>query len=166
MECLNIASMIKDSPYELKKQPNGQNRSVLKGEAEKAEAIVRITAFPGLVAHRQGGGLFAKELISAEKRKEQASKFNLPPDVQRLRHMTADPPLTGNEGFRTRVICKSVVNLKWGQQRLLTKEAGTSRHLDAMRDGGMAKYEDDRKGFVELSDYFLELYPGFDRGPN
>jgi hypothetical protein len=40
----------------------------------------------------------------------------------------------------------------------LTKEAGTSRHLDAMRDGGMAKYAEDRRGFVELFDYFLEVH--------
>jgi len=156
--------MIRESPYELKKQPNGQNRSVLKGATEKAEAIVRITAFPGLVAHRQGGGLLAKELLRTEQLKDQTSKVNLPPDVRQLRQMTAEPPLTGNEGFRTRVICKSVVHLQWGQQRLLTKEAGTSRHLDAMRDGGMAKYENDRNGFVELFDYFLDKHPDLDRG--
>jgi len=164
MECLNIASMIQKSPYELKKQPNGQNRSVLKGAAEKAEAIVRITAFPGLVAHRKGGGLLARELLAAEKERDSLYKTNLPPDVQQLRSMSAEPPLHGTEGFRTRVLCKSVVNLQWGQQRLLTKEAGTSRHLDAMRDGGMARYEEDREGFIELFDYFLYVHPDFDRG--
>ena len=88
----------------------------------------------------------------------------IPPDVQRLRSRLAGTPLTGDEGFRSRVICKSVVHLEWGQQRLLTREAGTSRHLDAMRDGGMGRYEDDRRGFVELFDYFLQVHPDFEPG--
>jgi hypothetical protein len=162
MECLNTASMIRNSPYELKKQSNGPDRSVLKGATEKVEAIVRVTAFPGLVAHRQGGGLLAKQLLAEEKRKDFGER--LPPDVKQSRGMHREKPLIGDEGFRTRVICKSIVHLQWGRQRLLTKEAGTSRHLDAMRDGGMAKYEEDRRGFVELLDHFLEKHPNLDRG--
>jgi len=158
MECLNTTSMIKNNPYEIK-----EKRSVLKGATEKSEAIVRITAFPGLVAHRKGGGLLAKDLLAEEKRKDRLSEIHLPPDVKRSRDMHPEKKFTGKEGFRTRVICKSVVHLQWGQQRLLTKEAGTSRHLDAMRYGGMAKYEEDRRGFVELFDYFLEVHPDFDR---
>ena len=78
----------------------------------------------------------------------------------RSRRMAANADkLTGSEGFRTRVLCKSVVHLVWGKQRLLTREAGTAAHLDAMRDGNEQKYEDDRKGYVELYDYFLRTNP-------
>ena len=71
---------------------------------------------------------------------------NAPPDVRHSRRMARDSPwsLTGDEGFRTRILCKGVVHLVWGQQRLLTKEAGTSRYLDAVRDGNEAKYEVDQ----------------------
>jgi hypothetical protein len=159
MECLNITSMMQNSPYEIKKQPHGQrDRSVLKYPTENSEAIVRITAFPGVVAHRKGGGQLAKKLLDEEQRAEKTSGAHLLPDVKRSRDISRGPPLDGTEGFRTRVICKSVVHLQWGKQRLLTKEAGTSRHLDAMRDGGMAKYAEDRRGFVELFDYFLEVH--------
>jgi hypothetical protein len=165
MECMNITSMMQNSPYEIKKQPNGQpDRSVLRGPTENKEAIVRITAFPCVVAHRQGGGQLAKRLLDEEEREEKKSGIHLPPDVKQSRDISRGPPLNGTEGFRTRVICKSVVHLQWGKQRLLTKEAGTSRHLDAMRDGKMAKYEDDRWGFVELFDHFLDVHKDFDRG--
>jgi hypothetical protein len=159
MECMNITSMMQNSPYEIKKQPHGQpDRSVLKYPTENSEAIVRITVFPGVVAHRKGGGELAKRLLDEEHREEKTSGAHLPPDVKRSRDISRGPPLDGTEGFRTRVICKSVVHLQWGKQRLLTKEAGTSRHLDAMRDGGMAKYEEDRRGFVELFDHFLKVH--------
>jgi hypothetical protein len=49
--------------------------------------------------------------------------------------------------------------LIWGRQRLLTREAGTSVHIDAMRDGDQKRYEDDRKGYIELYDYFLVMNP-------
>lgn len=162
MECINISAMISDSPYE-KKIVNGHERPVLKGSPENAEAIVKVVAFPGLVVHRQGGGALAKRLLAEEARDYQHIKA--PPDVLRARRMgtDGDDKLTGDEGFRTRVICKSVVHLIWGRQRLLTKEAGTSAHLDAMRDGREKKYEDDRKGFVELYDYFLETNPDASR---
>lgn len=157
MECINIADMISNSPYE-KQTVNGRDRSVLKGPAEKAEAIVKIVAFPGLVVHRQGGGALAKRLLAEEEHDYEDSR--VPPDVLRSRRMAADADkLTGNEGYRTRVLCKSVVHLIWGKQRLLTKEAGTAAHLDAMRDGNEKKYEDDRRGFVELYDYFLRTNP-------
>ena len=162
MECINIATMISDSPYE-KKVIDGHERSVLKGSQENAEAIVKVVAFPGLVVHRQGGGALAKRLLQEEARDDQHT--NAPPDVMRARRMAlaGDDKLTGDEGFRTRVICKSVVHLIWGRQRLLTREAGTSAHLDAMRDGQEKKYEDDRKGFIELYDYFLNTNPDASR---
>jgi hypothetical protein len=28
-------------------------------------------------------------------------------------------------------------------------------HIDAMRDGNEKRYDDDRKGYIELYDYFL-----------
>jgi hypothetical protein len=68
---------------------------------------------------------------------------------------TRDGKYTGLEGFRTKTICKAVVNLQWGKQRLLTKEAGTSNYLDAVRDGS-SKYKDDVVGWRELWDIFLE----------
>lgn len=156
MECINIADMISNSPFE-KKIIDGHERSVLKQPTEDSEAIVKIVAFPGLVVHGQGGGALAKRLLHEEANDYQHT--NAPPDVQRARRMAGGDKLTGNEGFRTRVICKSVVHLVWGKQRLLTREAGTSAHIDAMRDGKEKKYEDDRKGFVELYDYFLEVNP-------
>lgn len=73
--------------------------------------------------------------------------------------MAEGDKLTGEEGFRTRVLCKSVVHLIWGRQRLLTREAGTSAHIDDMRDGKVKKYEDDRQGYIELYDYFLQMNP-------
>lgn len=160
MECINIAAMISDSPYE-KKVVNGHEQSVLKGSPENSEAIVKVVAFPGLVVHRQGGGALAKRLLEEEEEARDYQHTKAPPDVTRARQMAmhGDDKLTGDEGFRTRVLCKSVVHLIWGRQRLLTKEAGTSAHLDAMRDGQEKKYEDDRKGFIELYDYFLKTNP-------
>ena len=64
--------------------------------------------------------------------------------------------LTGEEGFRTTILGKSAVVLQWGNQRLLTKEAGTSAHIDAMRSGKQQKYDDDYVGFVELYDLFMD----------
>ena len=156
MECLNIESMMQASPYK-KEVVNGLERSVLTGAQEKSQAIVKVVAFPSLVVHRRGGGALAKKLL-AEERKEDNS---VPPDVRNSRRMARDSPfnLTGEEGFRTRTLCKSVVHLMWGQQRLLTKEAGTSIHLDAIRDGNQARYKNDRKGFVELYDVFLRRNP-------
>ena len=61
------------------------------------------------------------------------------------------------------MLCKSVVNLIWGRQRLLTREAGTSVHIDAMRDGNQKRYEDDRKGYIELYGYFLAMNPDASR---
>ena len=70
-------------------------------------------------------------------------------------------PLTGEECFRTRVLCKSVVLLQWGQQRLLTKEAGTSVHIDAMKaKNGMEKYPKDDMGHLELWDMYQEVLKG------
>lgn len=156
MECLNIESMTQASPYK-KEDIDGRERSVLVGDEDQSQAIVKVVAFPGLVVHRQGGGALAKKQL-AEERKEDP---NVPPDVRNSRRMARDSAfnLTGDEGFRTRVLCKSVVHLMWGRQRLLTREAGTSVHLDAMRDGNEARYENDRRGFVELYDVFLKRNP-------
>jgi hypothetical protein len=154
MECINIGDMISNSPFE-KKIVDGREQSVLKEPTQDDEAIVKIVAFPGLLVHRQGGGALAKRLLAEEEGVDDGRHTNLPPDVQRARRMAGGDKLTGDEGFRTRVICKSVVHLIWGRQRLLTREAGTSVHIDAMRDGNEKRYDDDRKGYIELYDYFL-----------
>ena len=155
MECLNLTSMISKSPYKRKIQKGGYVTAELDGEQERSEAIVQVVAFPGLVVYRQGGGSLAESQLSDERKRDGSD--NAPPDVRHSRRMARDSPwsLTGDEGFRTRILCKGVVHLVWGQQRLLTKEAGTSRYLDAVRDGNEAKYEVDRAGCVELYDVFL-----------
>jgi hypothetical protein len=158
MECINIGDMISNSPFE-KKIVDGYERSVLKEQTEDCEAIVKIVSFPGLVVHRQGGGDLAKCLLKEEEEENNAQHARVPPDVQRARRMAEGDKLTGDEGLRTRVLCKSVVHLIWGRQRLLTREAGTSAHIDAMRDGKEKKYEDERKGYIELYDYFLQKNP-------
>lgn len=159
MECLNTTDMIEVSPYK-KRTVNGHATAVLEDPtagASRDEAIVRIVAFPGIVAYRQGGGSMARKMLEEERKHDD----NAPPDVQYSRQLSKDSPwnLTGREGFRTRVICKSIVYLVWGKQRLLTKEAGTSAHLDAKRDGREEKYNADRQGFVELHDVFMRLNP-------
>jgi hypothetical protein len=156
MECFNLKAMISESPYD-KKTVNGFERAVLRdGHEHEGDAIVRVVAFPGLVAYRQHGGALAQQELEDEEnqKRKRDGREKLPPDVQRHRRMLAsqEKSLTGDEGFRTRVISKSVVLLQWGKQRLLTNEAGTSRHVDAMKGkgGGTKKYEDDYKGFEEL----------------
>ncbi|KAM0720156.1 hypothetical protein Q7P37_004292 [Cladosporium fusiforme] len=153
MECLNLESMIKASPY-ARENANGHETTVLVGPPEQAEALVKIVAFPGLVVHRKGGGSLASRLLHEER--SQQDDPRMPPDVLEARRRERGSPfnITGDEGFRTRLLCKSVVHLIWGRQRLLTREAGTSAHLDAMRDGNLEKYDDDRQGFIELYDYF------------
>jgi hypothetical protein len=115
---------------------------------DKSEAIVRVVCFHGVVAYRQGGGRLAKEQLEEDKRGD----GHVPPDVMRARERVGEAPLTGHEGIRSKTICKSLVLLQWGKQRLLTKEAGTSAHIDAVRDGNTKKYEDDCLGMVELYD--------------
>lgn len=153
MECLNIEAMIRESPYK-NEVVQGHTRSVLVGAADQSEAIVKVVAFPSLVVHRKGGGDLAKTLLEEERQTDRT----MPPDVFQSRRRSRDSPfvMTGKEGYRTRLLCKSVVHLMWGRQRLLTREAGTSSHLDAMRDGNEAKYDDDRRGWVELYDHFME----------
>lgn len=160
MECFNLEAMISESPYD-KKEVNGFERPILReGHQHEGEAIVRVVCFPGLVAYRQHGGALAEQELEDEEneRRTREGREKLPPDVQRHRKMIAsrEKSLTGYEGFRTRVISKSVVLLQWGKQRLLTKEAGTSRHIDAMKGkaAGMKKYEDDYVGFKELYDLY------------
>lgn len=160
MECLNLSQMISESPYD-RKEINGFERAVLrKGHEHEGEAIVRVVCFPSLVAYRQGGGDLAQKQLEDEEndRREREGREKLPPDVKlhRKRLASQERSLTGDEGFRTRVISKSVVVLQWGRQRLLTKEAGTSRHVDAMKAKNMKKYDDDYAGFVELYELYKE----------
>lgn len=155
MECFNMSDMIRESPYD-RKTTKGFERAVLRpGHEHEDAAIVRVVCFPGLVSYQQGGGDLAQQELDDENLRED----NAPPDVQQHRKLLArkrgPDALTGNEGFRTKVLCKAVVLLQWGQQRLLTKEAGTSAHLDATGSRSK-KYEQDYEGFVELYDLFLE----------
>lgn len=152
MECLNLADMIKASPYKPAVEQGGYPTAQLEGDQERSQANVQIVAFPGLVAYRQGGGSLAQTQLAEERRRDGSD--NAPPDVKRARRMGGI--CTGDEGFRTRILSKGVVHLTWGRQRLLTREAGTSRFLDAVRDGNEAKYEVDRAGCVELYDIFLK----------
>ncbi|KAK5171135.1 uncharacterized protein LTR77_004279 [Saxophila tyrrhenica] len=170
MECLNLTDMIKKSPYK-KENIDGHERAILdKTRANESEAIVQIVCFPGLVAYRRGGGKLAQRVLDEEekatRRKEEKAtrreEKRLPEDVkaQRKRFAARDQQLTGNEGFRTKMISKYVVHLEWGKQHLLTKEAGTSRHMDAMqgRNGrSMALYEKDFEDCVELWNVYQEM---------
>lgn len=153
MECLNLESMIKTSPYS-KEVTDGYEKTVLVGPPEESEAIVKIVAFPGLVAHRKGGGELGQRQIREEETQQNDPRE--PQDVRGAKRAREGSSFTGDEGFRTRVLCKSVVHLIWGRQRLLTREAGTSKHLEAMRNGEMDRYDVDRAGFVELYEYFLK----------
>lgn len=146
MEAYNLEDMIAKSPYDRTKV-NGHDRAVLKeGREDESEAIVRVVCFPGLAAYRKYGGKLAESEIAAEK-----DGIPVPADVQAQRRRGGEQPLTANQGIRSRVLCKSLVLLQWGKQRLLTKEAGTSSHIDAVRDDKMKKYDDDYKNFVELN---------------
>ena len=157
MECLNLKNMILDSPYE-KKEVQGIERAVVR-EAHKGpntEAIVKVVCFPGLVAYRQYGGETGAKEIAAENNR---GGIREPDDVRRARQYRVKNgveqiPDPNAHGFRSRVVCKSVVYLTWGKQRLLTREAGTSAHIDAVREGpaGMKKYEDDYSKYKELYD--------------
>lgn len=145
MEAQNLKEMIEGSPYD-KETINGRDRAKLKaGRENQSEAIVRVVCFPGLAAYRQFGGELAKKEIAEEKR-----GIPVPADVQAHRRRAGEQPLTVDQGLRSRVVRKSLVLLQWGKQRLLTKEAGTSSHIDAVRDDKMAKYDSDYVGFEEL----------------
>lgn len=149
MEAMNLAGMIHGSPYD-RETINGRERAILKpGREDESEAIVRVVCFPGLVAYRQGGGDLAKIEIAAEKKRG----ITVPEDVQAHRRRGGEQPLSADQGICSKTVWKSLVLLQWGQQRLLTKEAGTSSHIDAVRDGKMDKYDQDYKGFVELYSY-------------
>ena len=156
MECLHMLDLMEKSPYEGKKTPEGYDRAVVRpGLEHQRHAIVRIVCWPGLVSYQQGGGDLAQEELGNENRNDKRA----PPDVQQQQKLLAkqrgDGTLTGHEGFRTKVLCKAVVLLQWGRQRLLTKEAGTSAHLEAKKTGDR-KYDKDVEGFVELYDLFEE----------
>ncbi|KAK6439893.1 hypothetical protein LTR95_003891 [Oleoguttula sp. CCFEE 5521] len=162
MECYNLADMITKSPYR-KKRIDGRETAVLHELNKGHEAIVRIVISLGLIAYRKGGGDLAGQLLETERTQADEEAKRLPPDVRHARNLSRDSPhkLTGEEGFRTRLICKSAVQLQWGAQRLLTRQAGTSTHIDAMRKNDMSKYVNDRAGFVELFDEFLAAGNGY-----
>ena len=160
MECFNLKSMISESPYD-KKEIVGMEHSVLRdNERDRSQAIVRIVCFPSLVAYRQGGGELADSVLAAEEEERivRESREVLPSDVKKYRKMlqSHEQKPDRNSGFRTRVISKSVVWLKWGTQRLLTKEAGTSRHIAAMKENDGQRYKVDYRGFKELSELWEE----------
>ncbi|EMC99318.1 hypothetical protein BAUCODRAFT_154961 [Baudoinia panamericana UAMH 10762] len=148
MECLNLANMYRHSPFVKQDSGERQRPKLRPGSEDQSDAIVRIMCFPGLIAYRKGGGELAQEQLRWERRQTN----NAPPDV-RLVQQTRDGNYSGYEGFRTRVLCKAIVHLQWGKQRLLTREAGTSLYLNAVRDHS-SKYEQDYIGFVELYDIF------------
>ena len=154
MECLNIREMIHTSPYEKREEKGRVRANLLPHQDDRNEAIVRVVCFPGLVAYRKGGGALGKKELADEDRKERSSRD--PEDVRHHRErVRKQDGISINSGFRSKVICKAVVHLQWGKQRLLTKEAGTSAHLDAVRDYS-DKYEKNRKGHRELYDIYLE----------
>ena len=115
MECLNLENMIRNSPYD-KRAVQGHDRAVVRpGQEDRNEAIVRVVCFPGLVAYRQYGG----DLAMRELEEEKSRPDHAPPDVKSRRKILDrhGQELTPDNGFRTRVICKSVVLLEWGKQR-------------------------------------------------
>lgn len=157
MECLNLQAMIRSSPYD-KQEVQGRDRAVLrKGQDAQSQAIVRVVCFPGIQAYRQGGGDLAKKQLAAE-RNGTSDDDNAPPDVRAARRITKrnGEAYTVSDGVRTRILAKGVVLLQWGQQRLLTKEAGTSLHMDAVKSGKLGKYVQDSAGHVELYRLFEE----------
>ena len=135
MECLNLEQILSQSPYKLTKGPGWKATEVTlvwdQDEAARRneQSLVDIVCFPGLMSYRQGGGPTAlKELQEQEKeRNPEGSGRNLDEESKK--------------GFRNRVLAKALVSLKWGKQSLLSAEAGTSRHLEAMKKKDMSRYE-------------------------
>lgn len=149
MECYNLEHMIHNSPYE-RKVIQGIERPIPResSKPDEREAIVKIVCFPGLVAYRKYGGELAKKEIE----RETARPDHRPADVRNAARRVGEDDKNTSKGYRSRTICKSIVYLIWGKQRLLTREAGTSAHIDAVRDGNMDKYVNDYEGFLELFD--------------
>lgn len=150
------------TPY-VKDTSGGYTTAVLRPwMEERSEAVIQVTCFPGLVKYEKGGGDFAVQQLADEKAAAEVQVGRLPPDVQAHRRLLNAANRSSNKpaadsGFRTRMICKSVVYLQWSRQRLLTKEAGTSVHIDAMagRNGQtMDRYDKDNAKYVELWDLF------------
>ena len=163
MECYNLKEMISTSPYD-RKTINGIDRAILrKDHGDRSEAIVRIVCFPGLVAYRQHGGALAQKELG-EEAERRGDHEAVPPDVraQRKRLAAHEDTLTGDEGFRTRIVGKSVVLLEWGKQRLLTKEAGTSVHIDAMnkQNGKSMDRYHDHDDYAELWTVYQKVQEG------
>lgn len=161
MWCLNIGDMRRNSPYELKKNDQGREYAKLRNaedDGNRSEAIVRVVCFPGLVAYRQHGGARAVRLLRAEGRHNQ----HVPEDVRLMRRRTGDE-CSAEMGFRTRILGKSVVLLKWAKQRRMVREAGTS----AARNRSEEEIREIEKsdGHEELWDMFREHSIG-DYGPD
>lgn len=161
MESMNLRAMLESTPWVTKKvaagaaAATGPAATVLRdGQEKRSQSLVQVVVFPGLVAWRQGGGERAKEEIRRAIKEEAA----LPPDVRLAWRKGGDAArnLTGNDGYRTRVLAKGVVFLHWSRQRLLTLEAGTSAHHDAVSNGETGKYREDYEGFVELWPLWLQ----------
>ena len=153
MECWNLKWMLDTSPYRKTDNYGHARPRLVEGNEDRCEAIVRVVCFPGLVAYRKGGGELGKRLLAEEG--VSRKNANTPRDVQIAQARTGQS-ITHASGFRTRVVSKAVVYLTWGKQRLLTKEAGTAAHLDAMRNGDENKYIRDREGFKELYELYLD----------
>lgn len=156
MEAYNLEQMIENSPYD-KRKVGGYHRAVLKDpKSANTEAIVRIVAFPAIVAYRQYGG----KLAVAELRAEEAADHQplTAPELRQPRDRYNNL-ITPKQGFRSRLINKSVVHLAWGQQRLLTKEAGTSAHLDAVRDNKTATRYKNSGEIIELTTWYDNVKP-------
>lgn len=164
IECLNLTTMIQNSPYEKSPADDYEPVRLKSGHGDREQAIVQIVCFPSLTAYRRGGGELAQKYFAEEQAAEPRHNANIPPELRaQHKRVASQDQLTGDEGFRTTTICKSVVHLQWGMQSLLTEEAGTSFHSDAMnkRNGqSMDRYEDDRKGCVELWDVYKAVQGG------
>ena len=168
MEFTNRLETMENNPYE----KDQGSRPVLKsGQEDRPQAIVQIVCFPGLIAYRGGGGPLAEKELEAERATrppgkrgsfEPNCKRSVRMEDHRLRQRSAKE-FSSIEGYRSRTLCKSVVVLRWGKQRLLTRTAGTYEHRQAVKDGNMAKYEEDEFhhwGLYETAlKYWDEIYP-------
>nr|POE59290.1 hypothetical protein CFP56_24559 [Quercus suber] len=142
MEPRNLAALHETSPWQ-RPAPGHERPTLAPGTEHRQQALVRIVGFPGLVSYRQGGGGVARLALVNEAR----GASTLPGDVRAARKGQERGEC---EGFRTRVLCKASVQIQWGRQALLTQEAGTGRHLEAMANGDLGRYEEDKCDRKEL----------------
>lgn len=90
------------------------------GRTHRDEAIVRIVCFPALSTYRRHGGALAAHQLHPEEREElETHPANVRVTYSRDPHFATN--LTGNEGYRTRILGLPVVHLPWGKQRIVTK---------------------------------------------